>query len=440
MATLKASNQGLAKIKQVRNEQGWTIDDPRWLIEASQIVEPTIAWSDLEQVADGVSEGTWKRFLSGKSIETVAFKAFCQVLNLNWEEVIDRSAKPEPRAINPSQQKTSVLLDWGDAPDISVFYDRSEVFDTLTQLLVVDRCRLVALLGMGGIGKTALAVKLTEHNQPQFEGVIWRSLRSTPALSDLLTNLITCLTHVSISTTIEALLSTLIQQLRQRRILLILDGWENILGGDRAGQCKPGYEGYGELLRRIGSDRHQSCLLLTSRENPEEVTLLEDCTPLAKSHKLAGLGTAATEILQAKGLVLEPQHWHQLIQIYRGNPLALNVVATLIQELFDGKVSEALKANTMLGIDQVNHVLTERVRSLSSLEQQLLCCLARDRNPMTREALRSRMSAQASYSEFVGGLSSLDRRSLLEKSSENGKILFTLQPMVMRFVTKLFLA
>ncbi|NJL10380.1 MAG: hypothetical protein HC908_10015 [Calothrix sp. SM1_7_51] len=45
--------------------------------------------------------------------------------------------------------------------------------------------------------------------------------------------------------------------------------------GDDSGSYQPGYEVYGELLQRVGRAKHQSCLLLTSREKPREIILQE---------------------------------------------------------------------------------------------------------------------------------------------------------------------
>ena len=68
--------------------------------------------------------------------------------------------------------------DWGEAPDVSVFYGRTEELATLEQWIVRDRCRLIVLLGMGGVGKTALAVKVGQQVQSEFDYVIWRSLHN----------------------------------------------------------------------------------------------------------------------------------------------------------------------------------------------------------------------------------------------------------------------
>jgi len=95
VSVLQASKQGVARIRQARKEKGWPIEDDRWLREASDILHSDMNPGKREELlaygifASGVSLSTWKRFLAGKkSINTRAFKAFCQVLELNWEDVV----------------------------------------------------------------------------------------------------------------------------------------------------------------------------------------------------------------------------------------------------------------------------------------------------------------------------------------------------------------
>lgn len=70
--------------------------------------------------------------------------------------------------------------DWGDAPDVLRFVGRTEELATLREWVLEQGCRLLAVRGGGGIGKTALAARLAQDVAPAFQRVYWRSLRDAP--------------------------------------------------------------------------------------------------------------------------------------------------------------------------------------------------------------------------------------------------------------------
>src|SRR5262249_45662287 len=94
----------------------------------------------------------------------------------------------EARKGAPSQDSSASgpRVDWGDALAVPAFYGRQEEQAQLLQWVIQERCRVVSVLGMGGIGKSALSVSLMYQVAEQFEVVIFRSLRNAPALETLL--------------------------------------------------------------------------------------------------------------------------------------------------------------------------------------------------------------------------------------------------------------
>ncbi|MCC3411034.1 MULTISPECIES: NB-ARC domain-containing protein [unclassified Microcoleus] len=323
-----------------------------------------------------------------------------------------------------------------ELPDISGFFGRREELGFLKNWISGDRCRLVAIFGMGGIGKTALCAQLAKQIQNEFEFVIWRSLSNQPSCQDLAIGLIQFICDCQGKKLPENLsdgISVLIEYLQAHRCLIVLDGVETILDtGGFAGKYRSGYEDYERLFRQIGESNHQSCLLLTSSEKSRDIAMLEGQTRPVRSYKLTGLDNmAAREILQERGLTQEKQ-WDELIDCYAAHPLALRIVSAMILELFNGKSSEFIRENTVF-LGQINHILSQQFQRLSVLEKDVIKQLATAGAPMDLAQLRGGLSEPVKTSNLMEALESLGWRSLIEKITVSGNVAFTLQPVVRKY-------
>lgn len=328
--------------------------------------------------------------------------------------------------------------DWGDAIDTSTFYGRSAELATLEQWILVDRCRWVAVLGMGGIGKTSLTVKLAEQVQGDFEVLVWRSLLNAPPLPELLMDLnrvISGQQEANLTESVGEQISRLLHHLKTKRCLVILDNAETLLQGSEAsGQFRPGYEGYGQLLKQIGQVPHRSCLLFTSREKTQELAWLEGINRPVRSLVLQGLDMQAgrqivTDFGEFTGT--REQDWLDLIALYNGNPLALELAAKHIQEIFLGNISDFLTHGKPIFRD-LQELLAWHFQRLDAAAWDVLYWLAINREPMSIADLRSDLVLETAKTHLPTTLQSLQRKLPIERSGDR----LTLQPVLMEYVTE----
>jgi WD40 repeat protein/transcriptional regulator with XRE-family HTH domain len=340
-------------------------------------------------------------------------------------------AHDDPQVAPPER-----VTDWGEAPDNGSFVGRSDELAQLREWVLNANSRLIAVLGIGGIGKTTLAAKVAQEAAPNFDRIYWRSMRNAPPVSDWLAAVIGFVSdhHAEVEPSESARISTLLELLRTKRCLLVLDNAETLFEtGQSEGRYRAGMEGYGRLLQAVGVASHRSCVLITSRECPPELAVLDR----VRSIELHGLSTSEVQVLLAdKQLIGDADTWAKLVHRYGGNGLALKIVSETIRQIYNGAVVTFLEGaiatyGTVFG--GIRRLLDVQFERLSSIERDVLTRMAVEREPVSLVELSSAMRPSVGRGSLVEAIENLRRRSLVDRGDRAAS--FTLQSMVLEYMT-----
>ncbi|BAY41467.1 WD-40 repeat protein (plasmid) [Nostoc sp. NIES-2111] len=376
-----------------------------------------------------------------------------KVAKNNLHGVLERTAQWQNRtktSVTLNHQSTNSQVDWGDAPDVPVFFGRTEELELLENWIIRDCCRCVAIVGMrgigkthlsmklglGGIGKTDLSLQLAKYIKDEFEFVIWRSLLNAPPLLDLLADLIKVLSkqqQTALPETISDRQTLLLQYLKTYRCLLILDNAETLVQpADPVGRYRLGYEDYGQLIQKIGEVPHKSCLLLTSREKLQELILMDGPTRPVRTLVLQGLDIeAGKQIVNEFGdFIASEENWREFIELYNGNPLALQLAGKHILEVFFGNIGDFLKEGKRVFHD-LQELLSWHFQRLPAACCEVLYWLAINREPVTLAQLREDLMLSTAKAALPATLGILQRKLPIERTGDR----FTLQPVLIEYVT-----
>ncbi len=283
-----------------------------------------------------IALSTINNFVNSKPVSISKFEEICEALGLDKREI----TKPVEQGSNSASEQP--------APPVSFFaYDSSWVG---REQLVADlgeklreRCRLLILVGITGIGKTALAERLAVKLQNWFLGDRKNKFkRANFDYEDKATDFASVasrwlekwgetITQEERKDT-QHLLNLLLKQLRKNRYLVLMDSLENLLKGNEE-------EGWNDFQDEwwvrffeslLASESCQSRIILTSQDLPQQMpTRYQN---FWHYQALSGLTEAEQlELFEKTGLeVGNSQNKPYLEHIgatYEGHPLALRVIA-----------------------------------------------------------------------------------------------------------------
>src|SRR5690242_2740596 len=119
---------------------------------------------------------------------------------------------------------------WGEAPNTQDVYGREDELRLLRRWVLDDRCQLVVISGVGGIGKTLTATRLARDITGEFNYVFWHSLKDTPSLESTLKNFFTLFSgqpQFTMPLGADDQMRLFMRNLQEQRCLLILDNLES---------------------------------------------------------------------------------------------------------------------------------------------------------------------------------------------------------------------
>lgn len=335
----------------------------------------------------------------------------------------------------PQLQPSIVLSKSPSVPNnlpqaITRFVGRKPELEQLARHLADPDCRLLTLIGPGGIGKTRLAIEAArqiDFSQSSFsDGIYFVSMAEHDSPEQLSYAMVEAL-GLTVADGQE-IQSRLIDFLQDKRLLFVLDNFEHRL--DAA-----------ERVERILRATPNVKILVTSRERLHSPGEQLFHVHGLEYERLAGQSvdeelTAAQLFLQSARLIdydlrITPEGKATIIEICRqveGMPLAIELAASWIEVLYPAQIlAEIQRGLDILTADQhgkqdehanMRAVFERTWRRLDAAEQQAFARLAVFRAPFTREA------AEAVAGATLPLLSRLAGKSLIQYRREQGRYAF----------------
>jgi len=249
------------------------------------------------------------------------------------------------------------------------------------QWIVTERCRVVALLGIVN-WQSALAAKLGQQIQT-FEVVVWRSLQNAPPFEEWLETVLPicyrprrghrCTEQPGWETTeADAGLRqsavywfwTMLNDFECRANRTVSSGLRGIWS-----TVQRDWGGVPSELLAAHQPRKAQRNCATGRsDNQHEHCYCRDYNPKPDENC-------------SKGILQVRNRNGKISGHYRGNPLALKLVAAATQELFNGRIVEVLNcaAAGLAVFDDIRDLLQRQFDRLSEIEQEMIVWLAINR-------------------------------------------------------------
>ena len=243
-----------------------------------------------------------------------------------------RQTRPRRSAAATGAARAERRQDWGEAPDTLGFVGRAR------------RARAAARLGAGRALSAGGGAGHGRHRQDQpgrqagpgrgaqFERVYWRSLRNAPPVERVAgrRHRLPVRPAAGAADVESERLAALLQLLRERRCLLVLDNFETLLEpGQREGRYRPGWR----LRPAAAGGRRKRAPELPAADQPRGAARAGRAWRRRGAHARAGrpgrrrgAGAAGR---QAAGR--RRAGWAELVARYGGNGLALKVVGETIR-------------------------------------------------------------------------------------------------------------
>lgn len=313
------------------------------------------------------------------------------------------------------------------------FIGRESELGQLMQMVTADDVRLVTLVGIGGTGKTRLAIELARRSQRLFRGgARFVSLVETSLAAQALERIATAL-ELDVAT--DADLEGAVGEHVTQPTLLVLDNCEQV-------------DGLAQLVARLLAGNAHIKVLCTSRKTLdlvlEHIFDVRGLTlPQAESgHDLADSESlfvvAARRVLPRFELTEEDKpHVHRICRYVDGLPLALELASAWVRAMPVQRIADELQRGfDLLTSDQAD--LAQRHRSVESVLVRTWDSLT-DRKAHTLAAMsifQDGCTLEAAESVSQGELPillSLVNQSLLHRTADGR---FGCHPLVAQFSAK----